>query len=145
MWFRDVDAGQVKFGVIEVKLARFGDAGGVVVNFGRIIGQRLGHFVGAFQPQVHVPERLQFLVGNLPLPAHQLQQPMGIGLIGIQVMAVIGADQRQPQFGGDLDQRGVGIFLLLRIVMLDLQIKSAVEYLSQPSGGLPGGAGIARC
>ena len=125
---------------LDVDVGPLGDPQRVVARLGHL-GEQRAHLGRGLQVELLGVELepVGVVAGRPRL--HAQQRVVRLGVVAVDVVAVVGGQQRRPDVLGDLDQLGVRLVLLGEAVVLQFDEEVVLpEDLLEPGGGL-GGAG----
>ena len=123
---RRVEPRQLRLFQFKFKLAQVRDFLRIGDRFRKIL-EFVSHLSRAFHRKIFVFHCQTARVINVGPGIDQHQDILGFGIGGVQIVAVVGGDQSDPGFFGDLDQSGVYRVLLgYMLVILQFEVKIAL-------------------
>ena len=136
---------QVVLGAAQVHVAAFGDADGVRQRVGKLRAEDGGHLVVGLQVELIAVIAEPVLIVHGPPRADAQQDVVRHVVPVLQVVDVVGGDQRQAQVAGDRRQAAVDDFLVVDAVPLHLEEEVvATEDVAEPAGGRQRPGGLVR-
>ncbi len=134
-----LEGGQVVVPELKGNVAGFGDAQGVVQRLGPL-GEQGGHLIAVLQIETVVPHVHVVGVCHDRVGLEAQEDFLRVGVAGVDVVHVVGGDQRNLQVAGDVHQSAVDVGEFGEaLVILQFQVEAiGAEYVAIPGGGFPG-------
>jgi len=130
---RHLEPGQLGLAELDLDVGPLGDPEGVVTCFGQL-PEQLPHLGGRLQVVLLPLEPEPLGVVDRRAGLHAQQGVVGDGVLPMDVMTVVGGQQRRVQAPGDLEELGVRALLFVEAVILQLdeQVVGSEDVLEAP-------------
>ncbi len=140
---RHLELGHLVHAHLQLEVAALGDLDRVRQRL-RQVGEDLGHLGGRLHVEALPVEAEARRVAQGRARADAEQRLVRAVVVGVQVVGVVGRDERQPEVGRDLEQLLLDPLLELDPVPLQLDVEATGEDAREVLGELPGALGLAR-
>ena len=131
---RHREVGQLRLAELDGDVGALGDPQRVVARLGKV-AEQVAHLRGRLEVVLLALELEPLRVAEHRPGLHAQQRVVRLVVLAVDVVRVVGGDQRRADLAGDLDQLRVGVALGLQAVVLQLdeQVVLAEDVL-QPAG-----------
>ena len=102
-------------------MAHFSDIESIGEDFARVIFETVLHFLWGFQEELVIIVFFSILVGRFFLCSNAKKDIMGFGIILIEVMDVVGGNERDVEFFREFEQFLIHLFLGGDTVVLEFE------------------------
>jgi len=121
----DLEVREVKGAKLKLNVARFGNPEAVGEGL-RDMAEKFLHLGGGLQVELVAAELHPLGVVNGGLGLDTEQDLVGLGIRGVEIMGVIGGNQRDAQLPAHINQLRVGSPLFIKAVILDFKVEAVL-------------------